>query len=127
VAFIPPAKRAICNAHILRELNSITENFKQTRSVQMKALLKRIQRRKPDILRLMDDTEVPFDNNLAERDIRMSKLQQKISGGFRSDQGNAAFDHIRSYIATAIKQGRSVFETLQASVSGKLLFTAYNL
>ena len=56
----------------------------------------------------------------------MSKLQQKISWGFRSDQGNAAFDHIRSYIATAIKQGISVFKAIQAAVSGKPLFTAEN-
>jgi transposase len=79
-----------------------------------------------DILRFMDDAEVPFGNNLAERDIRMSKVQQKISGGFRSDQGNAAFDHIRSYIATAIKQGISVFKAILAAVSGKPLFTATN-
>ena len=56
----------------------------------------------------------------------MSKVQQKISGGFRSDQGNAAFDRIRSYIATAIKQGISVFKAILAAVSGKPLFTATN-
>jgi len=81
---------------------------------------------KQDILIFMDDPEVPFDNNQAERDVRMSKLQQKISGGFRSDQGNAAFDRIRSYIATAIKQGISVLEAIHVAVSGKPLFIAEN-
>jgi hypothetical protein len=78
---------------------------------------------KPDILRFMDDAEVPFDNNLAERDIRMNKVHQKVSGGFRSNPGVAAFDRIRSYIATATKHGISVFEAIQAAVSGKPLFT----
>jgi transposase len=74
----------------------------------------------------MDNPEVPFDYNLAERVIRMSKVWLKISGGFRSDLGNAAFDRIRSYIATAIKQGISVFKAILAAVSGKPLFTAEN-
>jgi transposase len=68
-------------------------------------------------LRFKDDAKVPFDNNLAERDIRMSKVWLKISGGFRSDQGNAAFDRIRSYIATATKQKISVFKAILAAVS----------
>ncbi len=141
-------KHALCNAHILRELKGIIENFKQTWPVQMKDLLleikqsiednlgilslaefedfenwydeilswgeeenppslktlvsghkrgraarskarnllERMRQYKQDILRFMDDPEVPFDNNLAERDIRMSKIQQKISGGFRSNR-----------------------------------------
>ena len=48
-------------------------------------LLERMKKYKKDILRFMTDPAISFDNNLAERDIRMSKLQQKISGGFRSD------------------------------------------
>jgi transposase len=78
---------------------------------------------KPDILRFMDDAEVPFDNNLAERDIRMNKVHQKVSGGFRSNRGAATFDRIRSYIATATKQQISAFAAIQAAVSGKPLFT----
>jgi transposase len=79
-----------------------------------------------DILKFMMDPEIPFDNNLAERDIRMSKLQQKISGGFRSDEGNKAFNNIRSYISTAAKHGISMFESIYAVVSDKPLFTADN-
>lgn len=89
-------------------------------------LLDRMKNYKKDILKFMTDPAIPFDNNLAERDIRMSKLQQKISGGFRSDEGNEAFDNIRSYISTAAKQGKSMFESIHAAVSGNPLFTDKN-
>jgi transposase len=96
---------------------------KQSRS-KARNLLDRMKLYKTDILRFMYDPEVPFDNNLAERDIRMSKVKQKISGGFRSDQGNVAFNRIRSYIATATKQKIPVFEAIQAAISSKPFFTA---
>lgn len=78
------------------------------------------------MVKFMTDPAISFDNNLAERDIRMSKLQQKISGGFRSDEGNEAFDNIRSYISTAAKHGKSMFESIHAAVSGNNLFTDKN-
>ena len=81
---------------------------------------------KQDILRFTTDLEIPFDNNLAERDIRMSKLSQKISGGFRSYEGCHAFDNIRSYISTASKHDKSMFESIHAAVSGNPLFTYKN-
>jgi len=52
----------------------------------------------------------------------MSKLQQKVSGGFRSDEGSQSFDNIRSYISTAAKHGISMFESIYAAVSGNPLF-----
>ena len=67
---------------------------------------------KDDILRFTIDWEIPFDNNQAERDIRMSKLFQKVSGGFRSDNGNIYFGRIRSYTSSAQKQGHSMFDAL---------------
>ena len=60
---------------------------------------------KEDVLRFLVNPTVPITNNRAERDIRMIKLRQKISGGFRSDQGAENFATIRSFILSAKKQG----------------------
>jgi transposase len=68
-------------------------------------LLLRLQSRKQDVLRFLTDAAVPFTNNQAEQDGRMMKLKQKISGGFRSQQGAHDFAVIRSFISTARKQG----------------------
>ena len=65
---------------------------------------------------------MPFTNNQAERDIRMVKVQQKISGTFRSWLGAKIFARNRSYIATAIKQNIRVFDALNAAVKGLPLF-----
>jgi transposase len=75
-------------------------------------LLLRFQTRKQDTLRFLHDPSVPFTNNQAERDGRMMKLRQKISGGFRSLEGACDFATIRSFISTARKQGWSIIETL---------------
>ena len=68
--------------------------------------------RKQDTLRFLYDPSVPFTNNQAERDGRMMKLRQKISGGFRSLEGANDFAIIRSFISTARKQGWSIIEAL---------------
>ena len=75
-------------------------------------LIARLIERKEDVLRFLADPTVPFTNNQAERDIRMMKLRQKISGGFRSDQGAENFATIRSFISTAKKQGWKIIEAL---------------
>src|ERR671921_1401901 len=75
-------------------------------------LLLRLSTRKDDVLRFLTDPAVPFTNNEAERDGRMMKVRQKISGGFRSQNGASDFAVIRSLIATAKKQGWNVFNTL---------------
>ena len=80
-------------------------------------LLLRLSIRKADVLRFLDDPDVPFTNNQAERDIRMAKLRQKISGGFRVDQGAAEFAVIRSVLSTARKHGWDLLRTLSASAS----------
>ena len=68
--------------------------------------------RKQDVLRFLTDPSVPFTNNLAEQDGRMMKLRQKISGGFRSEDGAKDFAVIRSVLSTARKQGWDVLQTL---------------
>lgn len=72
-------------------------------------LLLRLQKYKADILRFLSDSSVPFTNNLAERDLRMIKVKQKISGCFRTEQGAHDFLRIRAFISTAKKQDKNVF------------------
>jgi transposase len=78
-------------------------------------LLLRLQTRREDVLRFLTDPRVPFTNNLAEQALRMMKLRQKISGGFRCEQGAATFATLRSLIATAKKQGWNVIEVFTQS------------
>jgi transposase len=77
-------------------------------------LLLRLSTRKYDVLRFLIDPGVPFTNNLVERDGRMMKLRQKISGGFRSEDGGKDFAVIRSVLSTARKQGWNMLQTLTA-------------
>jgi hypothetical protein len=64
------------------------------------------------------DLRVPFDNNQAERDIRMPKLKQKLCGCFRSDQGVAHFAILRSYLSTLRKQSADIFKSLVLTFQG---------
>ena len=168
---------ALCNAHILRELNGITELQKQDWAKPMKDLLLEIKREvdlhwntcnalpldkikdfeikydtllkagfdedyaknielysqkkvkksvslnllnrlcgyKEQILAFMYDFDIPFDNNLAERDLRMAKVKQKISGTFRSSAGANAFTRIRGYVSTVRKQGENALDCIKST------------
>lgn len=81
-------------------------------------LLVRLDVYRDDVLRFAHDFRVPFDNNLAERDIRMIKLQQKISGCWRTITGASQFLAIRAYLSTAIKQHQPIARTLTALAAG---------
>lgn len=163
---------ALCNAHLLRELNAVIEDTEEAWAEDMRSFLRKVNKavkssenpqglsdkeivglekeyreivvrgyietggqapekkttsrnlwerfllRQHQVLRFMHDPTVPFDNNLAERDIRMVKVKQKVSGCFRSRAGANHYARIRAYISTAKKQGVNILEALQNAISG---------
>jgi transposase len=83
-------------------------------------LLERLKNYEDDVLRFMENEHVPFTNNLGENDIRMTKVQQKISGCFRSLEGAHIFCRIRSYLSTCRKHGVKSSLALNLLFEGKL-------
>jgi transposase len=88
-------------------------------------LLDRLMTYKSDCLRFVTDFTIPFDNNLAERDLRMCKLQQKISGCFRTETGADLFCRIRGYISTLRKQGHDLLSALYSLFDNSPFFPVY--
>lgn len=82
------------------------------------SLLRRLDEYREDVLRFAADFTVPFDNNQAERDVRMVKLQQKISGSWRTTEGARAFLDVRSYLSTALKHAQSPLAVLRDLFTG---------
>ena len=166
---------AVCNAHLLRELQGVIENTGQTwasamqetlremkevvdrykendkeelsayydkkfsleyeriiklgeeenpiiegekKRTKSRCLLDRFIKYRAEVFRFSKDFSVPFDNNQAERDIRNVKVKQKVSGGFRSDEGAKDFGKISSVIGTSVKQGLSAFAAVSGILSG---------
>jgi len=96
------------------------EHRTRGRPKQSKAhnLLMRLKNNIADVMRFLSDKDVPFDNNSAERNNRMMKVQQKVSGTFRSKQGAKNFCIIRSYLSTARKREHSVYRAVVAGFKG---------
>ena len=82
------------------------------------SLVRRLDLYQDDVLRFATDFNVPFDNNQAERDIRMIRLQEKISTGWRAEHGIDAFLTVRSYLSTARKHRRNALGVLRELFAG---------
>ena len=100
---------------LARVEKDLLENKGKVRGKQHPALnlCNRMLRLKKEILHFMYDFDIPFTNNEAERDLRMAKVHQKISGCFRSERGARSYALFRSYILTLKKQGLGIFEGIK--------------
>jgi transposase len=87
-------------------------------------LLERLCFGQQEVLAFLDDFTIPFDNNQAEQDLRMLKVQQKIAGSFRADHGSEAFARIRGYLSSMRKQGVALLTALQTVFTGQPLYPA---
>src|SRR6266566_3179076 len=99
-AVAPPGRRGRCKQSAARNL------------------LDRLRKHQQAVLAFLEDLRVDFDNNLAERDLRMVKVQQKVSGCFRNEAFAHAFARIRGYLSTLRKQGLPLLSALQATLGG---------
>ncbi|WP_277749691.1 MULTISPECIES: transposase [Methanohalophilus] len=96
------------------DLESNVQSGKQgpKKQTTVKNLLDRFIGYKEDIMQIMYYPNVPFDNNQEERDIRMTKVQQKISGTFRSEKGTRNFCRLRGYVSAVNKKSVSVIDSI---------------
>ena len=91
----------------------------RARASPARNLAERLRDHKQSVLRFMHDFRVPFDNNQAERDLRMMKVKLKVSGCFRSAEGARVFASVRGYISTVRKQGYQALAALRDLLDGK--------
>jgi transposase len=92
---------------------------KRRNHTEPQRMLNRFAKRKKEIFQFLYKAEVPFGNNLAERDIRMTKVKQKISGTFRTSEGAERFSRIRGVMSTCKKQGLNILKSLQDALNGE--------
>ena len=106
--------------------NPLPETIKKKRGRKKKgkilALIERLEQHKVSVCLFANDFSVPFDNNQAERDIRMVKVKTKVSGCFRTEDGAKDYLKIMSYVGTAHKHGFNAYEAIKNAFSGTLEF-----
>lgn len=120
-AFADEYDRILCLGEAENPLLAKIEG-KRIKRGKARCLLDRFIKFRTEVTRFADDFSAPFDNNQAERDIRIVKVKQKVSGGFRKDDAAANFGKISSIIGTAVKQGKSAFKTISGLLSGSITF-----
>lgn len=98
--------------------NPLKPHEKNTDSIR---LLNRLSKRQEEVLEFLYQVEVPFDNNLAERDVRMTKTKQKVSGCFRTEDGANYFARIRGFFSTCQKQGLNIIESIETILMGNTI------
>ena len=113
-------------AQPLPKAEQVPKQGRRGKQSPAKNLLDALLRRAEHVLAFLDNLSVPFTNNLAERDLRMVKVQQKISGTFRSDAGATTFCCIRSYLSTMRKQGHGMLTALAAVFADQPLPVAWS-
>jgi transposase len=115
-----PFQKILDTYHAILAKGRLKHPRRKGRQAQSKAanLLDRLEGYDLCVLAFLLDSKVPFTNNQAEQDIRMIKIRQKISGGFRTLHGARVFARIRGYISTCRKQGRNILDALQRAYSG---------
>ena len=123
-------QRILDDGHAANPLSASPAHAEKKRGRRKKTkpgnLLERLDQHRLEVLAFMYDFNVPFDNNLAERDIRMMKVQQKISGMFRSEAGAHAFCRIRSYISTARKNALGAMDAIARVFAGNPFVPSLN-
>ena len=94
---------------------------KKPKKTDAQRFLARMEKREAEVFRFLYDEDVSFDNNSAERDIRMTKVKQKVSGTFRTTEGADDYARTRSVISTLKKQGKGVLEGLTDAFVKKVI------
>ena len=110
--FLEKYNRLLTQAYAANPPPQRTGKRGRPRKGKVLALIHRMDLYQHDILRFMSEDNVPFTNNLAERNLRMIKVRQKISGTFKNLDRTTDFCTIRSYISTVQKQGKDILEAL---------------